>query len=138
MLDHLSLNCYASLNKDPTDSFTRKLDTILKRLLNEKKIDKSFYNACLTANPRRPQLYGLPKIHKPGNPIRPIVSFYCTPLSSLHKQLSIILKPLTTSPIRLKDSQEFVNHLKNDTDPNYSYFCSLDVKSLYTNCDMRQ
>ena len=137
MMDYLSLDCYAPLNKDPTNSLTWKLDTILKKLLNEKKIDKSFYNACRTANPRRPQLYGLPKIHKPGNPIRPIVSFNCTPLSSLHKQLSIILKPLTTSPLWLKDSQEFVTQLKNDTDPNYSYFCSLDVKSLYTNCDMR-
>ena len=73
--------------------------------IRHKKIDKSCYNACRTANPRRPQLYGLPKIHKPGNPIRPIVSFNCTPLSSLHKQLSIILKPLTTSPLRLNDNR---------------------------------
>ena len=70
--------------------------------------------------------------------VRPIVSVYCTPLSSLHKQLSIILKPLTISPLRLKNSLDFVNHLKTDTDPNFSFFCSLDVKSLYTNCDMRQ
>ena len=54
------------------------------------------------------------------------------------KQLSIILKPLTISHLRLKDSLDFVNHLKTDTDPNFSYFCSLDVKSLYTNCDMHQ
>ena len=111
----LSLDCYAPLNKDPTDSLTRKLDTTKKTA--SKKMDKSFYNACRTTNPRRPQLYGLPKIHKPGNPVRPIVTFYCTPLSSLHKQLSIILKPLTTSPLRLKDSQEFVNHLKTTPIP---------------------
>ena len=46
MMDYLSLDCYAPLNKDPTNSLTRKLDTILKKLLNEKKIDKSFYNAA--------------------------------------------------------------------------------------------
>ena len=138
MMDHLNLDCYDTLKKDPTDSLTQKLDTLLKKLLNERKIDKSFYQSCRISNPRKPQLYGLPKIHKPGNPIRPIVSFYCTPLSSLHKQLSIILKPLTISPLRLKDSLDFVNHLRTDTDPDFSYFCSLDVKSLYTNCDMRQ
>ena len=88
-------------------------------------------------NPRRPQLYGLPKIHKPGNPIRPIVSFYNTPLSALHKQLSYILKPLTISPLRLKDSYDFVNPLSSSLDPDYSYYCSLDVKSLYTSCNMR-
>ena len=138
MMDHLNLDCYDTLKKDPTDSLTRKLDTILKKLLKEHKIDKSFYQSCRTSNPRKPQLYGLPKIHKPRNPIRPIVSFYCAPLSSFHKQFSIILKPLTISPLRLKDSLDFVNHLRTDTDPDFSYFCSLDVKSLYTNCDMRQ
>ena len=137
ILEHLDLDCYTPLNKDPTDSLNRKLDSVLKKLLKEKKIDKPFFDSCRTSNPRRPQLYGLPKIHKPGNPIRPIVSFYNTPLSSLHKQLSIILKPLTISPLRLKDSSDFVKHLNSSSDPNYSYYCSLDVKSLYTSCDMR-
>ena len=137
ILEHLDLDCYTPLNKDPTDSLNRKLDSVLKKLLKENKIDKPFFDSCRTSNPRRPQLYGLPKIHKPGNPIRPIVSFYNTPLSSLHKQLSIILKPLTISPLRLKDSCDFVNHLNSSSDPSYSYYCSLDVKSLYTSCDMR-
>ena len=137
ILEHLDLDCYTPLNKDPTDSLNRKLDSVLKKLLKEKKIDKPFFDSCRTSNPRRPQLYGLPKIHKPGNRIRPIFSFYNTPLSSLHKQLSIILKPLTISPLRLKDSSDFVKHLNSSSDPNYSYYCSLDVKSLYTSCDMR-
>ena len=77
-------------------------------------------------------------IHKPGNPIRPIVSFYDTPLSALHKQLSEVLKPLTLSDIRLKNSEDFLNKFKTHTDPEYSYYCSLDVKSLYTTCDMRK
>ena len=98
ILEHLDLDCYTPLIKDPTDSLNRKLDSLLKKLLKENKIDKPFFDSCRTSNPRRPQLYGLPKIHKPGNPIRPIVSCYNTPLSSLHKQLSIILKPLTISP----------------------------------------
>ena len=138
MMEHLTQDCYSPLKKDPTDSLTRKLDNVLKKLLNEQKIDKSFYDSCRTSNARRPQLYGLPNIHKPGNPIRPIVSFYNTPLSSLHKRLSNIIKPLTLSLIRLKDSQEFVKHLQDTSDPNFSYNCSLDIKSLYTSCDMRK
>ena len=46
----------AHLKKDPTDSLIRKLDNVLKKLLNEQKIDKSFYDSCRTPNPRRPQL----------------------------------------------------------------------------------
>ena len=110
---------------------------VLKKLLKENKIDKPFNDSCRTMNPRRPQLYGLPKIYKPGIPIRLIVSFYNTPLSALHKQLSYILKPLTFSPLRLKDSYDFANHLSSFSDPDYSYYCSLDVKSLYTSCDMQ-
>ena len=113
ILEHLDLDCYTPLNKDPTDSLNRKLDSVLKKLLKENKIDKPFFDSCRTSNPRRPQLYGLPKIHKPGNPIRPIVSYYNTPLSSLHKQLSIILKPLTISPLRLKDSSDFTDPIGN-------------------------
>ena len=88
-------------------------------------------------NPRYPQLYGQPKIHKPGAPIRPIVAFYNSPLSALHKTLSNILKPLTSSSIRLKDSNAFIQHLTTTNTPSYSYYFSLDVVSLYTNCDMR-
>ena len=137
ILEHQDLYCYTPLNKDPTDSLNRKLDSVLKKLLKENKINKPFFDCCRTSNPRRPQIYGLSKIHKPGNPIRPIVYFYNTPFSCLHKQLSIILKPLIISPLRLKDSSDFVNHLNPSSNPSYSYYCSLDVKSLYTCCDMR-
>ena len=63
MMEHLTQDCYSPLKEDPTDSLTRKLDNVLKKLLDEQKIDKSFYDSCRTPNPRRPQLYGLPKIH---------------------------------------------------------------------------
>jgi hypothetical protein len=52
-------------------------------------------------------LYGQPKIHKPGAPIRPIVSFYNTPLSALHKVLAHYLKPLSSNVIRLKNSNDY-------------------------------
>ena len=78
------------------------------------------------------------KIHKPGNPLRPIVSFYSTPVSALHKQLSIIVKPLTMSKLRLKNFEDFPDRFRHDIDPEFGYCCSLDVKSLYTTstCDM--
>ena len=91
-----------------------------------------------TLHPRAPQIYGLPKIHKPGTPLRPIVSFYDTPLSALHKQLANVLKPLTASNIRLKNSEDFLERFRADIDGQYPYYCSLDVKSLYTSCDMHK
>ena len=89
-------------------------------------------------HPRARQIYGLPKIHKPGTPLRPIVSFYDTPLSALHKQLANLLKLLTMSKLRLKNSEDFLARFKGDLDDQYPYYCSMDVKSLYTTCDMRK
>ena len=102
------------------------------------KISKTFHDNSRVLHPRAPQLYGLPKIHKPGNPLRPIVSFYDTPLSALHKQLSEVLKPLTVSDIRIKNSEDFLAKFKFHVDLNYPHYSSLDVKSLYTTCDMRK
>ena len=81
-------------------------------------------------------MYGLPKIHKLGNPLRPIVSFYGTPLSALHKQLSNILQPLAQSNFRLKNTEDFLDKFRQNMDLDYGYYCSLDVKSLYTSCNM--
>ena len=89
-------------------------------------------------HPRYPQLYGQPKIHKPDAPIRPIVSFYNTPLSALHKVLAHYLKPLTQNSFRLRDSVHCKQLLSEPPFNNatYPYLASLDVKALYTNCDM--
>ena len=138
MEDHLNTSTYSLLKKEATDSLTKKLDTILKKLLKEEKIDKKFYDNSRVLHPRAPQIYGLPKIHKPGTPLRPIVSFYDTPLSALHKQLANLLKPLTMSKLRLKNSEDFLARFKGDLDDQYPYYCSMDVKSLYTTCDMRK
>ena len=102
MDEHLGTDTYSLLKKDPTESLARKLDAILKKLLKENKISKQFHNNSRVLHPKAPQIYGLPKIHKPGNPLRPIASFYGTPLSALHKQLSDVLKPLNRSKLRLK------------------------------------
>ena len=136
MEEHLNTSTYSLLKKNPTDSLSRKLDNVLKKLLNEGKISKKFHDDSRVLHPRTPQLYGLPKIHKPGNPLRSIVSFYDTPLSALHKQLSEVLKPLTVSDIRIKNSEDFLAKFSSYVDLNYPYYCSLDVKSLYTTCDM--
>ena len=136
MEEHLGTDTYSLLKKDPTESLSRKLDVILKKLHKEKKISKQFYDNSRVLHPRSPQIDGLPKIHKPGNALRPIVSFYGTPLSALHKQLSIILKPLTQSRLRLTNTEDFLNKFRQDTNSEYDYYCSLDVKSLYTTCNM--
>lgn len=137
--DHISSSgAYTKLTKDPTDSLTRKLDILLKSLITRRLINTSVKSACRVLHPRAPQLYGKPKIHKPNNPIRPIVAFYDFPLANLHKTLSNYLKPLAQNSIRLKDSKEFADSFLQNLNNKYPYHCSLDIVSLYTSCDMKR
>ena len=92
---HIDEGPYTELSKDPTSTLPSKLNRILKCLLTDNKITKSFYDSCRNLHPRSPQLYGTPKIHKVNCPIRPIVSFYNTPLIALHKTLAHYLKSLS-------------------------------------------
>ena len=70
--------------------------------------------------PRWPQyLYGQPKIQKTGAHIRPVVSFYNTPLQALHKALAHYLKPLAQNPLQLKgpDSSDFKQRMDSSLNP---------------------
>jgi hypothetical protein len=61
---------YAKLKKDPTKSIEHKTVLLLKKSSFPEEV-------CQQVRPqssRPPRLYGLPKIHKPGVPLRPIVS----------------------------------------------------------------
>ena len=53
--------------------------------------------------------YATIKIHKPENPIRPIVSFIDTPTYQLAKILSKLLTPLTNfAPQKLKNTNDLI------------------------------
>ena len=116
---------YNILNKDPTTSIKNSTESSS----NSKKRQ---------LHPRWPQLYGQPKIHKLGAPIHPVVSFYNTPLSALHKFIAHYLKPLANSSIRLRDTNDFKQHLNTTGHPYFSYHTSLDINSLYTSCNMKK
>ena len=69
-------NTYEKLSKDPTPKYTkRKLVDILKRLKTEDKIEESQYCLLYPTAENTPRLYCTTKIHKEGNPIRPIVDY---------------------------------------------------------------
>ncbi len=66
-------NTYEIPKKDPTDDKKNTLKKLLKPLLETNKIGKQTYNYFIPTANITPQIYGTPKIHKPGAPLRPIV-----------------------------------------------------------------
>ena len=84
-------------------------------------------------NPRTPLLYGLPKVHKTGHPIRPVVSFIDSPCHKLSSWLNVILRKVTEfqNIYSIKNSLQFANYLKNIDIPQGAILISLDVKNLF-------
>ena len=56
--------------------------------------------------------YGNPKTHKPGAPLRPIISQIPTPCYDVAKRLNSILSPYVPKTYSLKSSDEFVEVLR--------------------------
>ncbi|CAF1389693.1 unnamed protein product [Adineta ricciae] len=85
--------------------------------------------------------YGLPKAHKAGYPIRPIISTIGSYQYQLSKYLAKAIRDARPqAPSYIKDSFEFVKKIKEIMlEKNKTYVkCSFDVESLYTNVPVKE
>ncbi|XP_050924570.1 uncharacterized protein LOC127140827 [Lates calcarifer] len=121
-----------TLKRDPTSRYKKKVTEYLQQLQKEGIIDKAQYYR-LYPQDSIPCLYGLPKIHKEGAPLRPVVSSINSVTYNIAKHIAKILAPLVgNTPHHIHNSRDFVNKvrdLKMDTDET---MVSYDVTSLFT------
>ena len=78
----------------------------------------------------------MPKIHKSGAPLRPIVSAIGSYSHNLAKYLTGIIKPHANNEYTVKDSFSFVNELL--CFPSVPFMCSFDIVSLFTNIPINE
>ena len=91
---------YKALKTDPTSRIKSKMINLLKKIKSEGGIDDIQYKKLYPTGAVPPKFYGLPKIHKSGIPLRPIVSSRGSISYEVAKELARILKPLVgSSPI---------------------------------------
>ena len=90
----LSQSSYKNISTDPTNRYKNKLITLLKKIKTEGGMDDTTYRRLYPTGASPPKFYGLPKVHKSGMPLRPIVSSICSVTYVTSKELSRILKPL--------------------------------------------
>ncbi|XP_046397683.1 uncharacterized protein LOC124164403 [Ischnura elegans] len=129
MKELLTNNSYKRIPRDPTDSISRK--TI--KLIKEAGIPLETARHLRAEAPVPPRIYGLPKIHKEGVPLRPIVSAISSPTYNLAKYLTGILAPhVGVSEHHVKKSLEFVETIKEIRVDTTDILVSLDVVSLFT------
>ncbi|XP_038148866.1 uncharacterized protein LOC119788543, partial [Cyprinodon tularosa] len=125
-------NTYESLKRDPTSGYKKKIIDYLKQLEKDKVINSTAYFR-LYPGEEIPCLYGLPKIHKEGAPLRPIVSSINSVTYNIAKQLTNILAPLVgNTPHHIENSKDFANKAKHLRMAPGETLVSFDVTSLFT------
>ena len=86
-----------------------------------------------------PRLYCTPKIHKAGNPLRPIVDYTGSIGYNVSRSLADLLGPLVgKTKFHVKNSKHLADDLKEFILEEGEVLCSHDVVSLFTNTPIPQ
>ena len=125
----------AKVDKDLTSANQQIVKSTIIDLIVKQELPATATNLIITTS-RTSCIYSLPKIHKPNNPGRPIVSACSCPteLISSYSYLDKIMTPIVKSlPSYIKDSQHALQMFRdfNFLGENKLIF-TMDVTSLYT------
>ena len=103
--------------------------------INDKLITENIAKGLQVQQPKTPKFYTRPKIHKTGNPGRPVVSSLNCYTNTISKYIDFHLQPIVKNiPSYVRDTTDFLQKLdKVKHVPNDCLLVTLDVKSLYTN-----
>ena len=103
-------------------------------------ISEAIFRNIVPVGSTRPQMHGLPKVHKQSTPLRPILSMCGSAQYDTLKWLCKVLEPVVQfySKRCVKDSFTFSDAIKQKDFPNGGYMCSFDVVSLFTNVPLNE
>ncbi|XP_046382277.1 uncharacterized protein LOC124153222 [Ischnura elegans] len=130
MEELLSDNVYHKLEKNPMV----KADRMTRAIINRSYIPVEEQRRLIVSAPKPPRLYDLPKIHKEGVPLRPIVSQIDAPTYRLaHYVANTLQKYVGNTSSHVKNLAHFVEIIRDLTIEKEDIIVSLDVVSLFTN-----
>jgi hypothetical protein len=129
-MEHLTTNGnYKKLRNNPLSKVIKEVKNVIK----ESNLDKITKKRLIPNYQIIPRIYGIPKIHKEGIPLRPIFSTIGSPTYELEKHVAKILGPLVGSTESyIKYSNEFVNLIKEEKVEPGDMLISFDVVSPFT------
>ena len=122
---------YEVLKKDPTTIYKNRLVIIRRECKKEGTISDNVYHKIYPTLENVPKFYDFPKIHKKDSPQRPIVSGIGSISYKVAKYLAVILNPLTNG-FTIKNSEDFVNKIKDLKLPPPRKMVFYDISALFT------
>ena len=125
---------------DNTSKIEDDVRKFLVELVKKKQLPKEVQEAIRPVGSQLPRLYGLPKTHKEGVPLRPILSMTNSVQHKLAKWLTRLLEPVLEfySAHCIKDSFTFAEFMRGTVADTSSVMCSFDVSSLFTNVPLAE
>ena len=133
------LRIYKKLRRDPTCGYKEKLMALLTGLKDQNKISQHQYRDLCPISDLVPQLYGSPKIHKPGNPLSPITNYTRLLAYVMLKALADLFKPLVgKTSYHVKNMATFSKELKDLHVEDDEIINSHDMMSLFTNVPIKK
>ena len=129
-------NKFKPLNDDPIKTTFKRESTVrrfLRKLNKSKVISNELFSKLAPTGSRPGILYGLPKVHKPNIPLRPIVSSINSHSFNIAKFLVPLLRPISVSQYSINDAFSFLQELFEQKFNNNVVMASFDVTSLFTN-----
>lgn len=116
---------------DPTGSIERKNNAAVKTLHDNRYITSEEKAQLTTYTSVAPRIYGHLKYHKPGNPLRPIVSTIKSPCYKLSRFLATILRKAFKPKYNIKNSMQFVRKARQMTISDNNILVSFDVVNCF-------
>nr|VZI21652.1 unnamed protein product [Spirometra erinaceieuropaei] len=124
---------YAPCAMNPVKALTREINATLVALENSGAITPTDRRMARPQDTALARFYDLPKVHKDGDPLQPIMSLKGTPTYGLAKWLFRRLKFLTAeSDTPVSSSAQFLEKLKGISLHPNEVMVSFDVTSLFT------
>nr|VZI53030.1 unnamed protein product [Spirometra erinaceieuropaei] len=118
---------------NPVKALTREINATLLALENSGAVTPTDGRMARPQDTALARFYGLPKVHKDGAPLRPIVSLKRTPTYGLVKWLFRCLKFLTAeSDTTVSSSAQFLEELKGVSLHPNEVMVSIDITSVFT------
>lgn len=119
------------INRNPLARITKDFQHLILKISNEFQIPTW---QLKVHNPQLPRLYALPKIHKPGNSMRPIVSCINSPSYKVAKWLVSEFSNIPAPPnLTIKNSFDLSSKIEKITLEDDEILVSFDIVSLYPN-----
>ena len=126
---------YKPLDHDPTPEFAKQVSDTVSEMHDQGLISEKNMAYLIVDQPKAGRFYLLPKIHKAGNPGRPIVSAIGHPTEKISEFVDLHLQShVQTLPSYLQDTTDFLKKQEAlGPIPSDALLVSMDVTSLYTN-----